>query len=49
MSEQIDILKVRSELEQNVRDLTNSYTELQIKHFEENQKLLNLAKGCKCN
>ena len=39
MSNQIDILKIRSELEKNIRELTNSYTQLQISHFEENQKL----------
>ena len=36
---EIDILNTRSELEKLIHNLTNSYTELQINHFEENQKL----------
>lgn len=39
MSHEIDILQIRSVLEENVRELTNGYTRLQILHFEENQKL----------
>ena len=40
MSNQIDILKIRSELEKNIRELTNSYTQLQISHFETSFLLL---------
>tara|TARA_Y100001980_G_C14555058_1_gene342823 strand:- start:2329 stop:4356 length:2028 start_codon:yes stop_codon:yes gene_type:complete len=36
---EIDILNTRSELEKLIHNLTNSYTELQRNHFEENQKL----------
>lgn len=39
MSHEIDILQIRSVLEENVRELTNGYTRLQVLHFEENQKL----------
>ena len=39
MSHEIDILKIRTELEGNIRHLTNGYTNLQISHFEEQQKL----------
>ena len=38
MSQEIDILKIRTDLESCVRDLTNGYTRLQISHFEEQQK-----------
>ena len=39
MSHQIDILEIRSVLEEKIRELTNGYTQIQISHFEENQKL----------